>query len=319
MITKFESPLRFRIALAALALLACFAASARADVSVPAVLGDGMVMQRQTDAPLWGWASPGETVRVFADWGPGGETVSAETTADADGRWMLHLATPDAGGPYTLKIQANNTVEISDVMVGEVWLCSGQSNMEWPLARAQNPDAEIAAANHPHIRLFTVPNVFALHPRSDCDGAWTACTPDSARTFSAVGYFFGRRLHEELGVPIGLISADWGGTVAEAWMSPAALARFPQFESALAFIEAARDPVRRTSVGEEGKQRWWRALDRRAPDRPQGRWTATDYDASAWKTMRLPATLAGDGLDAFDGLVYFRRKVDLPPAWAGKA
>ncbi len=228
-----------------LAATASIGSATLADVRLPAFFDDGMVLQQNAEARLWGWADPGERITVSPDW-PGAQPASA--TADAHGRWMVRLRTPSAGGPHTITVRGRNELTINDVLLGEVWLCSGQSNMEMPLGNVGpgytgvlDWEAEVAAADHPAIRLFTVANALSAKPEDDCRGAWTACTPETARTFSATAYYFGRELHRELRVPIGLIAADWGGTVCEAWMSEAAVARFPELADRLEVVRLTRD------------------------------------------------------------------------------
>lgn len=297
------------------------ASAAMADVILPTLLSDGVVLQREADVRLWGWAGKGEPITVTPSWGgPGATTVARE-----DGSWSVRVRTPGAGGPYTIAFRGNTTVTISDVLVGEVWVCSGQSNMEWPLSmigpgREGVPSAteEVRRADYPSVRLYTVPNEMAVQPRKDARGSgWRECRPEFAKDFSAVGYFFGRHLHKDLGVPIGLISADWGGTPAEAWCSREALEPFREFAPALQFLEVASDPNRRGTFLAEQARSWWDSIDEAGPD-PAGKdWTTRDV--SAWKSMDLPRTLAGDGLERFDGFVYFRRSVEVPEAFAGKA
>jgi sialate O-acetylesterase len=203
------------------------AAAAQADVRLPSVIGENMVLQQKQTAILWGWAENGERITVTL------EGNTADATADSAGRWRVEIQPPPAGGPYTLTFEGANTITLSNVMVGEVWICSGQSNMAWPVARALNPEEEIAAADYPNIRLFTVARKIADKPQDDCVGTWTPCTPQTIEQFSAVGYFFGRQLHKELDVPVGLINTSWGGTVAEAWTSRGTLAGDSDFSAIL--------------------------------------------------------------------------------------
>jgi len=183
-----------------------------ADVKLPGVISDNMVLQQKCNVPIWGWAEAGEKIAVSTSW-----KKSAKTTAGKDGKWKLKLKTPKAGGPYDITITGNNTVELENVLIGEVWVCSGQSNMQWSMTRTENAAKDIAAAEKPNIRLFTVERVIAEEPKDDCNGNWSACSPETVAEFSAVGYFFGKSLHDELDIPIGLISTNWGGTLAEAW------------------------------------------------------------------------------------------------------
>ena len=206
-----------RICLSVLLLLLVTVASARADVRLPKVLGDHMVIQQNQPATIWGWAEAGEKVVVEM-----GESRS-ETKANIDGKWSVKIDPPKAGGPYQIHVVGANTIKLTDVLVGEVWICSGQSNMGWPVNRALNPKEEIAAAKYPNIRLFTVVRNPAKEPLEDCLGkgqaGWTDCNPKTIPGFTAVGYFFGRKLHRDLNVPVGLVNTSWGGTICEAWTS----------------------------------------------------------------------------------------------------
>ncbi len=193
-------------------LVALFTTIASADVKLPAVFGDNMVMQREAEAPIWGWADPGEEVAVSTCW-----KATANTRADANGKWSVNIKTPKAAGPHEVTIKGKNTIILKNVLLGEVWICSGQSNMQWAMTQTQNPKKDIAAANYPNIRLFTVNRVRAEKPQDNCQGSWSQCSPETVRGFSAVGYFFGKHLYDQMDVPIGLISTNWGGTVAEAW------------------------------------------------------------------------------------------------------
>ncbi|HEY0946780.1 MAG TPA: sialate O-acetylesterase, partial [Opitutaceae bacterium] len=193
------------------ALLA-LGASLRADVKLPAIIGSNMVVQVGQEIPVWGWAAPGEAVTVtFAD-------KEAAATTGADGRWQVKLAASPAGGPHTMKVRGRNTLTLTNVLVGEVWLCSGQSNMTFRVDQADDAAKEIAGAAFPSIRLFTVKRTADERgPRSNCEGSWVECSPKTVGTFSAAGYFFGRELHQNLKRPVGLIHSSWGGTKAEAW------------------------------------------------------------------------------------------------------
>jgi len=291
------------------------AGAARADVRLPALLADHMVLQRETEAALWGWAEPGETVSVRPSW----SEVTATAVAGADGRWRLSVATPAAGGPHAITVTGANETVLSDVLIGEVWICSGQSNMEWPLSAAKDAQAELAAATHPRLRLFDVRNAIALEPRADCEGAWSACTPESAAGFSAVGYFFGRELSAELDLPVGLIGTSWGGTVAEAWTSEGTLNRMPDFAAALAAVAREReDPAGAAARQREALRDWWDELARKDRGSGEEDWSKPSYDDASWSLMELPRLWEAAGLEGFDGVVWFRRALDLPAGWAGR-
>ena len=203
---------------------------AAADVTLPHVIGSRMVVQRDMPAPIWGWADPDEEISVeFAG-------HKANARAGADGKWMVRLPAMAAGGPHTMTIQGKNTVELSDVLIGEVWLCSGQSNMEMPMKKGEmgdwnlgvlNDEQEVAAANYPQIRLFYVPKKPGESPQSDVEAEWLRCEPEVAAGFSAVAYFYGRELHRELGVPVGLINASWGGSPILPWTPQESIAQYP--------------------------------------------------------------------------------------------
>ena len=272
---------------------------------------DHMVLQRDVPVPVWGWTEPGKQVKVTL------AGQSAAATADGTGRWLVKLGPLPAGGPHALEVTGPERAALSDVLVGDVWICSGQSNMQMSVASSDRAADEIAAANHPRLRLFTVPNRIALEPQSLVQGAWQLCTPQSVPGFSAVGYFFGRDLLEKLDVPIGLINSSWGGTLAEAWTSAEALSTMEDFRPAVKQLQEQVDARKAgTSRFDEQMDRWWKQAD---PGSASGAgWADPSHDAADWKTMDLPAAWESAGLDGFDGLVWFRKEVDLPASWAGK-
>ena len=213
---------RLHALLLACVALACATGTARADVSLNNMFGDHMVLQQGIKNKVWGKADPGEAVTVTL----GGQLKSA--TAGADGAWHVFLdPVMEYGGPHTLTVKGKNTVTFNDVLIGEVWVCSGQSNMQWSVNQANDPDLEKAAAKFPLIRFVSVPQVGVQEPQWNFKGAWHTCSPETVGEFSAVGYFFGRQLHQTLGVPIGLIDNAWGGSAAEAWVKRDKLAAHP--------------------------------------------------------------------------------------------
>lgn len=227
--------------------------ASRADVKLPAVFGDHMVLQREIAVPIWGWADANEEVTVtFRD-------QTKTVTAGGDGTWSVKLDVLRVGEPGLLTVQGKNTIELHDVLVGEVWVCSGQSNMQWSVQAALDPDLEAAAANHTDIRLFQVPMVTAKEPQQDVNARWRVCSPESIPGFTAVGYYFGRQLSEVLGVPVGLIQTAWGGTRAEAWTRHEVLAGNPAFAPILdtwADQCAAYDPDQAKRQREEALAKW---------------------------------------------------------------
>jgi sialate O-acetylesterase len=194
-------------------LLLVNAGTTLADVKLPAVISDNMVLQRDKKVSIWGWAEPGEEVMVSVSW----HRMRWAVTAGDNGRWIFKMNSPKTGGPYEMTFSGKNTITLKNIMVGEVWVCSGQSNMQMSVRSSANAEQEIAAADYPDIRLFTVERKVAEQPQTDCAGSWTLCSPQTVPDFSAAAYYFGRELHKELDVPIGLIHTSWGGTPAEAW------------------------------------------------------------------------------------------------------
>jgi sialate O-acetylesterase len=211
-----RQPLHKRAGLAGLALAAIALVApdrpARGDVKLPSLFGSHMVLQRDQKDRVWGRADPGEEVSVTIG------SQSHTTRAGDDGKWLITLEPMPAGGPHTMTIVGKNTITIGDILVGEVWLCSGQSNMAWSVAQANDGDLETRTASYPRIRLISVPQVGTQEPKDDFVGKWELCTPATVGAFSAVGYFFGRQLYQTLDVPIGLIDDAWGGSACEAWI-----------------------------------------------------------------------------------------------------
>ncbi len=219
------------------AMLVFLAASVPAELRIPAVLSDGMVLQRGQSVAVWGWAEPAAEVSVAF----GGQVVAA--TADAEGKFMVRLSGMDASAtPRSLTVKAGTeSAEVKNVLVGEVWLCSGQSNMSLRMEQSGNFEQEKAAANHPLIRMFLTDMVTSREPQADCSGAWQVCSPETIAKFSAVGYFFGRKLQQELDVPIGLIRSAWGGSPIQAWVPIATYGKYPLMADYKAQQDAAAE------------------------------------------------------------------------------
>jgi sialate O-acetylesterase len=228
------------VALVTLCVTLGCAGIAAADVKLPAIFSDHMVLQRDAAVPVWGWADPGEEVTVSI----AGQSKTA--TADKDGKWMVKLDKLSSGEPCALTVKGKNTLTVADVLVGEVWLGSGQSNMAFKVSSAKDFEQEKAAANLPQIRMFTTTSKAADSSQPDCAGAWQVCGPETVGSFSATAYFFGRELHKALGVPVGLVNSSVGGTPIESWISKEAqqnCADLKPFLEARAKVEAAFDPV----------------------------------------------------------------------------
>jgi len=201
----------------------CWAAGWQAQaLSMPSIFGDHMVLQQGKDLPIWGTAEPGEHVRVRL----GGR--SERTVADEQGNWRITFAPRGPSHPLTMKVSGDEeTLEFEDVLIGEVWVCSGQSNMQWTVANSNNSLLEMEQADYPQLRMFSVERTASAAPQKDCVGSWKVCTPENVPEFSAVGYFFGRELHGALGTPVGMIHTSWGGTPAESWTTLESLVKDP--------------------------------------------------------------------------------------------
>jgi sialate O-acetylesterase len=284
------------------------------------LFSDNMVLQRDRPVPIWGWTQPGRKVTVRI------AEKTATAIADAQGKWMVKIGPLPAGGPYTVSVSGPASVTLNNVLAGDVWVCSGQSNMAMGIGNVNNAEQEIADANYPQIRLFTVPNTIATEPAVllsrdpvQLMGIWSVCTPKTVATggwngFSAVGYFFGRDLYQQLRIPIGLIHTSWGGTPAEAWTSADALKSLPDFRPALDQLAAENTDQSHLTFAQK-MEAWWAKND---PGSASGAgWAAPDFDASAWKTMTLPTVWEKAGLPGFDGIVWFRKEIALPEAAAG--
>ena len=287
-----------------------------ANVTLPKFFGDNMVLQRNKPIPVWGWASPGEKVTV----GLQGQTATA--TADPKGKWMITLKQTAAGGPYQLTVKGTNSISFNNVMVGEVWICSGQSNMEMPIAgwgKINNYEQEIAAANYPMIRHFKVPNTVSSLPKEDVTGGeWKVCSPATAGDFTAVGYFFARELYNKLKVPIGLLNTSWGGTMVETWTSREAFENSPEFKSMIAGMPSLDlDSLikQKTAAANQQIEAWQGATGNQNPSL----WKEAKLDDNNWHNVPVPGLWSEAPLSVIDGFVWMRKTVDVPAEDAGKA
>ena len=243
------------------------------DVRLPAIIGDNMVLQQGKKVAIWGWAEPNEEVTVSVSW----RTMQWSVRADKEGNWQFEMTPPKLGGPYEMTFQGRNTVTIKNVLVGEVWVASGQSNMQWSVQASANPQEEIAAAKYPEIRLFYVKREVADEPKSDCTGNWVECRAETIPGFSAVAYYFGRELHKELNVPVGLIHTSWGGTPAEAWTRRGELEKEVDFAPILKRSADAIARYPQAKADYEKKLEAWKEAVKKAkeagekePRRPRG-------------------------------------------------
>ena len=303
------------VALVALVLLQ--SPWAAADVTLPRLVSDGMVLQARAPLRVWGWASEGEAVTVTLR----GQRAVARAHA---GLWSVTLPPIEPGGPFEMTITGRNAITLHDVLVGEVWVCSGQSNMELSLTRAAEAQSDIDAPADPLLRMFTVGRQLAASPAADvASGQWERATPQTRAHFSAVGYYFGRALRAARGVPVGLIHASWGGTPAEAWTSREALRQWGMPEDAFAVL-APPDAAARQAY--ERRLAAWKAAG--SPDgeyddpgvaEGANGWAAPDVQPREWRSMTLPLAWEKLGPDLeVDGGLWFRKEITVPPAWVGR-
>ncbi|MCD2422378.1 9-O-acetylesterase [Niabella pedocola] len=288
-----------------------------AEVKLPAVISSNMVLQQKATPALWGTATAGKTVTVQTSWDK--RTYQAKT--DDNGNWSVHVKTGAYGGPYTITIAEDQTVTLENVLIGDVWLCSGQSNMEMPLAgwgKILNYEAEIARANFPSIRLLQATHVTANQPQNALsvrNSGWDVCTPATVAEFSSVAYFFAREIYEKTKIPIGLIHSSWGGTIAEAWTSYETLQQLPDFAAAAQKIKATPKTDRPTF---ERQMAEWNEKKQAADKGIQNGvalWAAGDLNTADWKTMPVPGLVEDNGLPGFDGVIWFKRKCSIPDNW----
>ena len=295
----------------------------RSDLKLPSLIGDNMLLQQKTNAKIWGKANPGSKITVSAGWNANGQSISGK-----DGKWSVVLPTPAAGGPFSITVSASDTtIMIKNVLIGEVWFCSGQSNMEMPLSgwppkdTIMHSSATIASALIPEIRLFNVQKKISEDPLDECTGKWEVSTPETVKQFSATAYFFGRKLYEELHIPVGLIESAWGGTPSESWTSSESLTNAGEFVEQLKSIKTS-EPLKveyqawlnthkQVELKAAGNDQW-KDLSFNDENVP-----LTGFNDSSWPVMALPVlfeTVIGD----FDGVVWFRKMVQIPQNMTGK-
>ncbi|WP_407354677.1 sialate O-acetylesterase [Luteimonas sp. R10] len=281
-------------------LLLAFSLPAHAAVELPLLFSDGAVLQRDRPLPVWGWAAPGTAVQVTFD------GRRAEAVADADGRWSAVLPAHAAGGPFEITVTAGDeTIVVRDVLVGDVWLASGQSNMEWPLLQTDGAEAEIARADDPLIRHFKVPKSWADTPQARlAGGAWAVASPQTVGDFSAVGYHFARELRAATGVPVGIIDSSWGGSAIEAWMGAEMLGL-----DAAALAEKMRGK-READAEVEARTR---GLIARWPEIAAGgtEFAVDALDTADWADIEVPALWEAQGYAGMDGEAWYRTTFEL--------
>ncbi len=267
---------------------------------VSPIFGDNMVLQRGKANTIWGWSEPGDHVQVQI-----GEQA-ASAVAGADRRWQVTIQPPPTGGPYTIKIAGHETVELHNVLVGDVWLCGGQSNMQLPLQFTRNGAEDVKTANYPEIRFFSVEGGPAYRHRDVIAGSWKAVSPQTAGRLSAVGFYFARKVQNEIHVPIGLVVDALGGTPAESWTSAAALSTLHDFDIPLAELQR----LAAEGAPEYGNyvMHWYDQYDIGL----KGNWAAPDLDDSSWTPVEIPGGFKELGVPETPALAWFRKEIVLP-------
>ncbi len=296
------------------------AANEDSHVWMPQMFTDGMVLQQNSDVPIWGKAAPGSQLSITGSWGQ-----TATATADDKGLWRTSITTPKFGGPYTIEIKGPSTTTINDVMIGEVWLASGQSNMEMPMegwsgAPVENGPEDIASSGNGNIRVFMVERAVSFEPEDNIKGAWKSASPANTPKFGATCYYFAKKLNAELGVPVGVINTSWGGTPVESWIPAGSVATVQGYEDKVKLINQSNGMV-------ASYKAWFDKLPKvekgSTPyadlDFKDEALAAKDFDDSKWKEMTLPRLYETDkNVGSFDGVMWYRRKIEIPEAMAGK-
>ncbi|PWD98602.1 sialate O-acetylesterase [Marinilabilia rubra] len=298
----------------------------KSKIEVPSIFSDNLVLQQNTDVTMWGKATPGTTVNAKGDWG---ETASTE--AGKDSLWQLNLPTSKAGGPYKLILStADSTIQINNVMLGEVWLASGQSNMEMPLTgwppndTILNSAATIAESENPDIRMFTVSRNMAAEPMSDVSGFWAIASPQTSGRFSATAYHFAKKINKELDIPVGIIHSSWGGTPIESWISNKTLASSKDFEDITKNLKNLAPEIKAYDQW-LGKLQHVSILSSEEKPNPFENLDLFDDYCSApetstqdWPVMFLPTTFEQSDIGEFDGAAWFRKEIMIPESWEDK-
>lgn len=290
----------------------CFIVSTlQAEVKLSHIFTDNMVIQQNKPIKVWGWADKNETVEVrFLN-------QIKKTKADKNGHWLLQLNPITYGGPYTMDVKGKkNNISLKNILVGEVWLCSGQSNMEWIVSNSMNANEEIANANYPEIRSFNVVKDMSFEPKSDLNGKWEVCSPETAGNFSAVGYFFARKLYQELNIPIGIINSSWGGTDIETWTSSDSFSELSDKFMARYNKLVAEDMNTFVKENDQNKKAFQDALANDTGLKEE--WYKPSFNTNSWGTMPVPKLWDGE-LASIDGILWFKYNFTLPNGSNGKS
>lgn len=310
-----------KILLTGLFLLAFHTAYAQLVPS--ACFTDNMVLQQQTKVNIWGTETPGKSFTITTSW----NHKTYHQNSDSGGNWKATISTPAYGGPYTITFNDGQPLILKNILIGEVWVCSGQSNMEMPLAGFYGDVFNLAyeltdAENHPEIRMLKIDNKTSFSPLTTVQtkGGWTVCDSQTVRNFSAVAYFFAKYLFPGKHIPIGIINSTWGGTVAEAWTSGSALKTMPAFALFVTALEGGLTQEKLDDKYRNEVRSWIDSINVKDPAYQQHQllWAQPGFDDSAWPKMTLPSYWEQAGVPDYDGTMWFRKKVNVPATWAGK-
>ena len=293
------------------------------ELKIPAIFSDNMVLQQKSNVAIWGWDIPGKVIQVTGSWN--NKTVT--TVTDNFGKWLLKLSTPAAGGPFTLTVSDEKPVSFQNVMIGEVWICSGQSNMEMPMTGWTNQpvlksEATIKQASvYPNIRLFNIQRKVAVSPQADSKGHWVQSSPESVALFSATGYFFGLELYKQLNIPVGLIMTTWGGTPSEAWTSAEEISKYSDFKSQIDYLTNQKQHIIDSLNFIKDLTSWQSkvSVENGNYNGDVQKWMTSNIVDTAWTKIAIPEGWHADSkLLNFTGMVWFRKTIDVPKEWEGK-
>lgn len=298
-------------------LLFISATNVYSQVRLPKLVSDGMVLQRNAEVTIWGWASADESVNLYFN------DDTYQTNADEDGNWEIQLSDLEAGGPFTLRIEAGNTLLIEDVMVGDVWVASGQSNMELPMSRVKPLyEEEIRTADYPYVRYFDAPKTYEFNTRLKDfqSGRWQKITPQTIHNFSATAWFFAKSVSERYGVPVGIILSALGGSPAEAWMSEEALKKFPSHYNELQMFKDSTLIKEITEADQARSGAWYGQLQKADAgySTPEAPWYDPSTDYSGWDEMEVPGYWVDEPLGQVNGVMWFHKEIDVSEDQAGK-
>jgi sialate O-acetylesterase len=291
-------------------LIAVSSAANSEEFRIANIFTDNMVLQRNQDFSIWGWGDTDTPVTIQL------QEQSVTVSPNENGKWEAKFEAIDLGDPFSIAISSGqNSVELNNVLAGDVWICSGQSNMEWVVRQAGNPQQEIANGDWPLIRHVRIDHVTSPSKLDDVNNTgWQVCSPDTVGSFSAVGYYFARKLQRELNVPIGLLHTSWGGTIIETWISPESLKTHPDFKDAIAKLESVTQNPQQQQARANKLDQWDRDF-RKALEDQSTQWKAPATDDSAWKAIKAPGSWESQGYQQLDGVAWYRRTITLPDSW----